>query len=52
MTQELDHPDQAIDTDLPGKKIDREIFKAHREEYKSEEEPDFENIEAYVEDES
>lgn len=32
-TQKFDHPDQAVDTDLPGEEVDEEAFKALQEAY-------------------
>jgi hypothetical protein len=32
-TPELDHPDQAVDTPLPGTSVNEEAFKALQEQY-------------------
>jgi len=45
--QVKDHPDQAIDTDLPDDKINRSAFKALKDEYDGEAEGEFED---YVEE--
>ncbi len=39
---ELDHPDQAIDTDLPTDKIDKKAFKALQDNYEGDPEEDSE----------
>ncbi len=31
--KKLDHPDQAMDTPLPGTKVDKEAFRALQENY-------------------
>ncbi len=39
---EKDHPDQAIDTDLPTNKVDKKAFKALQDAYEGDPEEDSE----------